>query len=268
MRRRGTRFELIPMRPHDHIGWVYSGIAEFADLAKRFLEDGASLRERLMLVAEDPRADVIGNVAKGFGISDIEITSVSDVYGATGVVDTSTAYEALSVATEEAIAAGYSGFRVVADNSSLVQTAEGLEAWIGWELMADRLMLEKQLSALCAFDRDRVPVDTLRHLATLHPLSSASEPAPQFLLFADDGRLCVEGEVDSLAVAYVQRALETLPPKTSVVVDLTRANVRGDSARMSLFDLAQSGVEVTIVGIPERRVGTSEHLPKDTVPVA
>jgi hypothetical protein len=38
-----------------------------------------------------------------------------------------------------------------------------------------------------------VDVNRLRHLCTLHPLSAADRPAPQFRLFADDGNLCVEG---------------------------------------------------------------------------
>jgi len=249
MRNHGTRFELVPMRPHDHIGWVYSGLAEFASLATSFLHEGASIGERLMLVVDDPKVEVLAAVVRDFDPADIDVMSIADVYGFSGVVDPRQAYAALAGATEAALAAGYSGQRVIADNSSLVQSDQGLDAWIGWELLADRFMVDANLTALCAFDRKRVSVDMLRHLATLHPLSSATEPTPQFMLFAEEGRLCVEGEVDSVAVSYVRRALQVLPPETGVVVDLSRAHVRGNVARASLFNLAENGIEVTLVGM-------------------
>jgi hypothetical protein len=37
LRNRGTRYELVRTRSHDHIGWVYSGVANFAELATQFL---------------------------------------------------------------------------------------------------------------------------------------------------------------------------------------------------------------------------------------
>jgi MEDS: MEthanogen/methylotroph, DcmR Sensory domain len=254
MRSHGTRFELVPMRPHDHIGWVYSGLDEFAILATSFLRDGASKGERLMLVVEDPEVDALAAVAEGFGPAAIELATIAEVYGSSGVVDPRRSYATLAGRTELALTAGFTGLRVVADNTSLVLSDDALEAWIGWELMADRFMVEGKLTALCAFDRTRVCVDTLRHLATLHPLSSATEPTPQFMMFADDGSVCIEGEVDSVAVSYLRRALEVLPPATSVVVDLSRAHVRGNTARASLFSLAEGGIEVTLVGMTRHRV--------------
>src|ERR1039457_4601357 len=80
-------------------------------------------------------------------------------------------------------------------------------------------MSENHVTGLCAFDQERVDVDRLRHLATLHPLSSVTSPVPQFRLFADSGQLCVEGEIDSFAVSQLWLALDALPPKTGVLVD-------------------------------------------------
>jgi hypothetical protein len=40
MRSNGTRVELVWMRPHDHIGWVFAGPGEFADVAQDFLNEG------------------------------------------------------------------------------------------------------------------------------------------------------------------------------------------------------------------------------------
>jgi hypothetical protein len=95
-----------------------------------------------------------------------------------------------------------------------------------------------------------IDVNRLRHLATLHPLSSVTSPVPQFRLFADAGDLCIEGDVDSLAVSQVWLALDVLPPGTPARVDLATAVLRGGSTLAALSDLASAGVTVTIQGQP------------------
>ena len=238
------------MRPHDHIGWVYSGLAELATLARPFLEEGASRRERLMLVTEDPFAPEFEALVSGIDPEILQVASVADVYGPSGVVDPARQRTTFLGALEGAVGDGFTGIRVAADNSPLVDTPERLDAWIGWELTADRMMAGNPITGLCAFDRDRVAIDTLRHLATLHPLSSAAEPAPQFLLFAEEDGLHIEGEVDSFAVDHLWLALDVLPPKTKVTVDVTRAIIRGEGVKRSLQVLSETrGVEVSIVGL-------------------
>jgi len=251
VRNHGTRVELVRMRPHDHIGWVYAGPAAFAALARPFLEEGASRNERLLFVVEDPGAAEFSELVGVFDPEVLQVLSLVEVYGPSGVVDATRQRATFVGALNDALDQGYAGIRVAADNTTLVSSAERLEAWIRWELMADRMMAESRIIGLCGFDRERVAIDRLRHLATLHPLSSAAEPRPQFLLFAEEDGLYIEGEVDSFAVEHVWLALEVLPPKTRVVLDMTRAHLRGKTARASLGRLADAGVEVTVIGVPE-----------------
>lgn len=109
-------------------------------------------------------------------------------------------------------------------------------------------MSENQVTGLCAFDQEKVNVDRLRHLATLHPLSSSAFPVPQFRLFAESGNLCVEGELDSFAVSQLWLALDALPPKTGVLVDLAAASLRSHAVLAGLGRLCEAGVDVTIRG--------------------
>jgi hypothetical protein len=104
-------------------------------------------------------------------------------------------------------------------------------------------MAETRVTGLCGFDRTAVNVDTLRHLVTLHPMSSAAEPQPQFRLFVDTGGLCLEGDIDDFAMGHLQRALDILPKGTPAVVDVARAQTR--SVRGELKQLADAGVLVT-----------------------
>ncbi len=257
MRNHGTCFELLRLRPNDHIGWVFSGPDQFAHLASPFLAEGASLNERLMYVAPDPNPGSLADLVDVISDRDaLQVASITEVYGSTGVVDASSQRATFVEVLREALADGYSGIRVAADNSSLVLDPERLEAWIGWEFVADRFMSENPVTGLCAFDQQLVDVDTLRHLATLHPLCSAAEPVPQFRLFSDGDSLYVEGEMDTFAVDQVWLALRHLPPKTEVVVDLTKTTFLSEAVPSALHRLSEAGAAVVVRGPAE----TIEHL--------
>lgn len=247
MRNRGGRVECLRMRPHDHIGWAFAGPAEFAGLARPFLAEGAALGEKLMYVAADPDPAAVAGLASPDAL---QIVSVAEVYGNSGIVDALAQRATFSGALAQALGEGYMGIRVAADNTPLVTDDRRLAAWIEWEIVADRFMSENPVTGLCAFDRKKVDVDRLRHLASLHPLSTAAQPAPQFRLFADSGALCVEGEIDAFAVSQLELALRALPPRTGVRIDLAAVTLRGRKVMADLGQLADAGVPVTIRGEP------------------
>lgn len=264
MRQRGSRFELLRMRPHDHIGWVFSGSGQFASLATPFLTEGASRGELLMYVSDDPELGDLKRIAGSLAPGALQVTTVADVYGHDGIVDAEAQRAVFAGALETALADGYSGIRVAADNTPLVRDPRRLEAWIRWELVADRFMSENAVTGLCAFDRQRVDVDTLRHLATLHPLASAEEPRPQFLLFSDGDMLCLEGEVDSFAIEQLLLALEQLPPKTGVVADLSETALVTKKVMSALNQLVEARIRVLVRGATERTrmLGRAIGLPR------
>lgn len=250
MRDIGTRFECLRMRPHDHIGWVFAGPDEFAALARPFLAEGRDRGEKLICVTEDPRSPAMTALAGSAAPGALEMASIADVYGPAGIVNAARQRATFMAALAGARAQGYTGIRVAADNTSLVSDDKRLKGWIEWEIVADQFMAENPVTGLCALDRDKIDVNRLRHLATLHPLSSVTTPVPQFRLFADAGDLCIEGDVDSLAVSQMQLALAVLPPHTPVRVDLATAALRGGRTLAALSDLASGGVDVTIQGHP------------------
>lgn len=248
MRDHGTRFECLRMRPTDHIGWVFSGPAGFDALARPFLAEGAARGERLMYVSADPDSGTAAWLARVAGPRAVQVTTIADVYGDSGIVDAPSQRATFARALAEALAEGYSGIRVAADNTPLVADSKRLAAWIRWEIVADRFMSENPVTGLCAFDQEQVDVDRLRHLSTLHPLSPVTSPVPQFRLFADSGDLRIEGEIDSSAVSQLRLALDILPPGTGVLVDLATATLRSHKALTALRRLSDADVAVTILG--------------------
>jgi hypothetical protein len=248
MRGHGMRFECLRLRPHDHVGWAFSGQAEFDALAGAYLAEGAALGELLMYVAVDPSPATAASLRDVFGTDAVRVASIAEVYGASGIVDATAQRATFAAVLADALASGFSGIRVAADNTPMVTDERRLAAWIRWELTADRFMSENPVTGLCAFNRDHVDVDRLRHLAMLHPISPVDSPVPQFRLFADAGNLCVEGDIDSFAVAELPVYLDALPPKTAILIDLATAALASRSALARLERLAESGVPVTIRG--------------------
>jgi hypothetical protein len=265
MRNHGTRFELVRMQPHDHIGWVFAGRDQFAALAGPFLAEGVALGQRLMYVAEDPEPEQLAGLVDVVDPDLLQVASIAEVYGASGLVDAPRQRAVFGEALAQALTEGYRGIRVAADNTPLVSDAERFAAWLRWEITADRFMAEKPVTGLCAFDRERVDVDRLRHLATLHPLFSAASFTPQFRLFADGNALCVEGEMDCFAVDQLWLALEHLPSKIEVVIDLAKTTFLSHRVLSGLGRLADANVDVTICGgpVPIREFRAVVESPKE-----
>ena len=236
------------MRPHDHIGWVFQGEAGFEELACPFLAEGAARGEMLMYIAESPRPATAARLRDRYGSRVIKIARIADVYGVSGMIDPAVQRATFAGALAGALAAGFSGIRVAADNTPLVADEARLEAWIRWEHVADRFMADNPVTGLCAFDGRRVDVNRLRHLATLHPLSAASDPEPQFRMYSDGASLCLEGHVDSFAVAQIPVALDALPRDTRVLIDLSAVTLMSRATLTGLRRLAGRGVPVTVRG--------------------
>lgn len=251
MRNHGSRFGLLRLGPHDHIGWIFSGTSEFAALAEPFLAEGAKRNERLMYVAENPDTTAFGTWTEALLPGTLTGSTVAEVYGSSGIVDAVQQRATFTQVLKEALAAGYTGIRVAADNTPLVLDRERIEAWMRWEIVADHFMSENPVTGLCAFDSTHIDVGTLQQLATLHPVWPEDADQPPFRLFSSDSSLWLEGEINAFAVGQAQLALQNLPPSTGVVVDLTGTAAVSTDAFTALRQLCETGVSVTIRGATE-----------------
>jgi len=236
------------MRPHDHIGWVFEGRGEFAALAMPYLAEGAALGQRLMYVAEDPQPADTANLATIVDPDQLRICTVADTYGPSMIVDPTRQLATYLAELDAATAAGYTGMRVAADVSSLARDEKQLKAWIQWEITADHTIANEQFTALCGFNKEKVGSTALRQIASVHPLSSASGPVPQLRLFSDGQAMHVDGQVDSYAITQLWLALESLPVRADVVVDLGTARLMGPAVLAGLTQLCDCGISVTIRG--------------------
>jgi anti-anti-sigma regulatory factor len=198
----------------DHVCWAYDEHEDFTAVARQFLADGYMSGKRLMYCGPvgvdelrshlDGLEDLIPTPCQ----DTVLVVPISGTYAGDDVVDAVRQREAFARATDEALAAGFTGLRVVADVSTLVRTPEQVDAFARWEHMIDRYMSTHQFSAICAFDRRLVSGETVAAMSCLHP---SANTATMFRLYAvDEQRTALTGEVDAAVTDLLSTTLDRI----------------------------------------------------------
>lgn len=131
--------------PIGHGGWFFSEPAEYEAHAASFLAAGVPSGEQVWFVADDPRPSRWPHDLLHGGV--LVLASLDDAYGPLRAGDLDKQRSVFANAVDEALANGYSGIRVVADNTRLI--SEDLNRWIEWESVVDRFIAENPVTGLC-----------------------------------------------------------------------------------------------------------------------
>ncbi|WP_234359422.1 MEDS domain-containing protein [Plantactinospora sp. BC1] len=200
--------------PYGHVCWSYDDPAAFDQRARRFLAEGLAAGERVWYVLPGKPEPVVERLAGLVEFADAlrrgaaEVVALDSTYPG-DVIDPMEQVRRYTAATEAALAAGYTGLRVVADATSLVRTPAQLAAFARYEHVIDRYMRVRPLSAMCAYHRPELGDRTVADLACLHPVSNV--PDVLFRLYAchpGDGAAALAGELDTLNHEMFATALE------------------------------------------------------------
>lgn len=155
-----------------HAGWAFAGRPDFEGGATSFLAGGALWRQRLWFVADDPSPERWPSVLLDSG--DLVVLSVSELYGPGRTVDARAQRATLEAAVSDALRDGYSGLRVVADDTSLIAGPGRLAAWLEWERVCDVFIRANPVAGLCAFDRTRVDEVSLGVVVGAHEVTAVT----------------------------------------------------------------------------------------------
>jgi len=125
-------------------------------------------------------------------------------------------------ATEDALAAGYTGLRAVVDATALAGTVVQRAAYAHYEYLLDRQSSVLPLATICAYDLAQLGPAAVAEMACLHPLTSRGASA--FRLYTDDdgAAFALAGEIDFSCVGQLAETLgRVLPqiPGPELVVD-------------------------------------------------
>jgi MEDS: MEthanogen/methylotroph, DcmR Sensory domain len=240
MREHGVVSSAAGLGLHGHACWAYADGAELFRAADDYLADGARLGQRLVFVGPE---EMLAQVRR----RDVECLPLSMFLEPGQPTDPDRMLRIYTAATDEALAAGYTGLRVVAEVTEL---AGDPGCQCRWESVADRFMVERPLSALCCYDRRRLAPDVLNDLCAVHPV--VNEPVP-FRIYATGDGLLLEGEIDYFSSDALRRVLPLT--RGDGVLDLSGAEFIDHHGARVLHD---SGVP--LAGTPETMRRTSDLM--------
>ena len=177
----------------DHVCWPFDGYDDFRREALAFLADGARLGQRLLYTADRPHDDLLRDVLDWLPGAEellasggLVIESLLDTYDVSSVADPGAQAAAYVALTGDAVVAGYTGLRVAADATLLVTDAVAREAFVRYEHLIDRAMVEVPFTAMCGYDRSRLTPGAAHELASVHPFRRPGSST--FALFNGDRR--------------------------------------------------------------------------------
>lgn len=239
------------LEPHDHVGWFGDGAADLYSLAGVALKAGARRREKLLFVAEDPdpgRLAGIGDLERLLQDGQLELLSVDSVYGGWDAFSASAQLATFEEVLGQALADGYRGIRVLADNTPLVcGEDDGFRRWLEWEQVTDRFQAGSAVTGICYFDRNALTPERRSDLAALHPVRQEHTALPPFTIYASGDAVMVTGTLDAWSAPQFRRLIEAAPDGP-LVIDFSEVEFADHRALLALNDIAGPDRPVNISG--------------------
>jgi anti-anti-sigma regulatory factor len=238
---------------HDHVCWLYDHPEELRVQVTTFVTEGLDQGLRVLYVTGDSEQSQRNDLA-GVSMLDeamergaLDLAFVDDVYRHDATAGTGFPIAIYERLIAEALADGYAGLRLAVEATPLVQSIEGLAAFVGSELLMDGVMVRQPFSALCAFNRSEIASPATATLASVHPCSTPG--ATTFHLAADSNGadVSIVGEIDFDTQPLFESTLDCFPFNGhGLVIDATRLGFIDHRGLATLGHLhARSGIPVT-----------------------
>ncbi|MBB5158697.1 EAL domain-containing protein [Saccharopolyspora phatthalungensis] len=190
-RRQGKVTGTTGMVPGEHLCWAYQYPEEFQTRAREYVLDGIRLGQQVLYLGNAPASHLRtqlaldDRLAAALETGALSVSSVTDSYPVdhSGAVMPEATTATFLAAAEEALAAGYSGYRVIGDGTPMVRTPAHREAFARSEYLFDHAMSAQPVTGLCAYDVTQLGSSAIAELACLHPLTSPH--ASPFRLYSE-----------------------------------------------------------------------------------
>lgn len=205
---------------HDHVCWAYRSAGERLDLAATWLAAGRALGQQAVYVGPDDAASVHERVAAPGDAAEAFLAfAIEELYDLSRPIVIDEQHERYGAAVARALELGYTGVRVFADITHLIEDPSRLDDHARWEHHADRWIASGlPLAPMCVFDESAVP--TPRVVCALHPVRAEAIDAP-FGLAADDSALYLDGEIDALELGLLEQVLGLAAGPSPERIDLS-----------------------------------------------
>ncbi|MGW4945307.1 MEDS domain-containing protein [Actinoplanes sp. NPDC004185] len=247
-----------------HVCWSYDDYQPFDAYAREFLRTGLEAGEQVWYVPGRHSAETAGwladQAARAASGDAVRVVASEQAYPGVLVVDPVAQVAAYTAATEDALAAGFTGLRVVADATAFVRTEEQRHAFARYEYAIGRYMRTAPMRAVCAYDRRELGDHAVAELACMHESSHAEGVMFQLHPGATTAVAVLDGEVDMSVedlFAGALRHTDLAPAGGEVVVD---ADDLDFIDHRSLLALQQYAETQRMTAVVRTRLGAAERL--------
>lgn len=258
--------------PGGHLCWVYGDREEFRARAREYALEGVKSGEWVECVGESSadtlRAELAADPSLRPALESgvLGTSSVEEFYqcSTNRVVDPEVAVAARVAATEEALAAGYTGFRAVVDATTMVGTDLQRDAFARFEHLIDHKMSALPVTALCAYGLHQLGSSAVAEVACLHPLTNyGTVPLRLYSQQNRDGdgtHLAVAGIIDQpgakLVTQTLQHALACPPasPGEELMIDAQQLEFINPRALQDLDRSARAHDRKLVLAVPQHLV--------------
>jgi anti-anti-sigma regulatory factor len=210
----------------EHACLAYADDRELCDVAADFVAEGLDAGQRVLCVADaqiELLRRALGPLEPDRLVKEgaLELHAVEDVYG-DGPVDPAAQLRTFADAVTRAEADGFSGLRVMADNTPLLfDRPDARRDYLRWESVCEPFIASRQLIGMCCFDKRRVPHELMDDLASVHRRTHGLERDARFRLIPVPDRVTLRGDVDWYDAKRLGRLLEsTVAAGEDVELDL------------------------------------------------
>lgn len=241
-RRRADVGSAESLRPHDHTVWFGDDPDELYAVASAAFTEGMRRNEKLIFVAGTPDASKLQGIGVERLLEDgqLQLLDVRDVYDRGVEPSAGVQLATFRAVLADGLAEGYSGIRVVADNTTLVQgDDESFARWLAWEQLTDHFQAASPVTGICFFDRRALSAQRLADLAALHPMRMKGDSVqPPFSLFADGDAVPLVGSIGAGESERIRRLVATVDLTATHAIDLSAAQLLDDTALVVLSEFA------------------------------
>ncbi|MEV0459242.1 MEDS domain-containing protein [Catellatospora methionotrophica] len=258
MRRTGFVDAVDGLGQHDHICWVFHTLEQFRQAAGRFLTDGVAAGQQAIYLAEGASATELDHVA-GFAaarMSGAAVVQDLGIYEPLRPIDAAAQVAEYERATDQALAAGFTGLRVAAQVTPLVRTPAQLDAFTRYEHHADALMIRRPFSAMCGYHAGELSAAAVAELASMHPLATpGSTPLRMFPSARPEVTAVLAGEVDLAGrrlLHDVLRRVDLTPVDGAVTIDARDLTFLDHRGLFQLADQVRARGATTVLHVAER----------------
>ena len=233
--------------PFYHLCWVFNSTADWADCAVEYMADGVVAGQCVQLFGDASTATLRAEVAellssmpasRAAAAGAVEVRDLADHFECAddGIADPEATMAARQAALVDALAAGYTGLRTIADCTPVVRTEAQRDAATRLEFLGDRAMKSLPMAGMCSYNAADIGPDAAAEMACVHPL--ICQGAAPFRLYPErDADFGLAGRIDDVAAeALFRTALERTPPPagSELIVDARRADSIDDRALADL----------------------------------